>query len=161
MTAYGLIKNSPGIATVGITTMSQPNRNEKGWTVRWKDVREVKFKQEKREIMLKEKWFNGGLGGGLGTLELYCTPENYETVASACQTFQNRTPKQTTPHTKASSPSAKIINYIPSASSPTFNSNFSNLRRTTSLHPTIQQMVLLHRQEIRIETSYLLNARAE
>jgi hypothetical protein len=103
MTAYGLIKNSPGITTVGMTTMSQPNRNEKGWTVRWKDVREVKSNPEQRMIMLKEKWFTGGLGGGLGTLFIYCTPENYETVASACLTFQSRTPKQTTRRPKARS----------------------------------------------------------
>jgi hypothetical protein len=87
MTAYGLVKGSPGITTVGVTTMSQPNQNEKGWTVRWKDVREVKFYQEKRVIQLKERWFTGGLGGGLGTYRIYCTPENYETVASACQAF--------------------------------------------------------------------------
>jgi hypothetical protein len=104
MTAYGLIKDSPGIATVGMTTMSQPNRNEKGWTVRWKDVREVKYNPEQREITLKEKWFTGGLGGGLGTLYIYCTPENYEAVASACQTFQSRTPKQTTRRHKAPCP---------------------------------------------------------
>jgi len=42
MTAYGLIKDSPGIATVGITTSSQPNRAEKGWIIRWKDIREIK-----------------------------------------------------------------------------------------------------------------------
>jgi hypothetical protein len=87
MTAYGLVKGSPGITTVGVTTMSQPNQNEKGWTVRWKDVREVKLDQEKHMIQLKEKWFTGGLGGGLGTYRIYCTSENYETVASACQAF--------------------------------------------------------------------------
>ncbi len=90
MTAYGLVKGSPGITTVGVTTMSQPNSNEKGWTVRWKDIREVKFNPEKRVVMLKEKWFTGGLGGGIGTYHIYCTPENYETVASACQAFQSR-----------------------------------------------------------------------
>jgi hypothetical protein len=93
MTAYGLVKGSPGIATVGVTTMSQPNSNEKGWTVRWKDVREVKFNPEERVVLLKEKWFTGGLGGGLGTYHVYCTPENYETVASVCQAFQSRKPQ--------------------------------------------------------------------
>ena len=95
MTAYGLVKGSPGITTVGVTTMSQPNSNEKGWTVRWKDVREVKINPEKRVVMLKEKWFTGGLGGGLGTYHIYCTPENYEIVASICQAFQSRKPQNT------------------------------------------------------------------
>jgi hypothetical protein len=90
MTAYGLVKGISGIATVGVTTMSQPNSNAKGWTVRWKDVREIKFNPEERVVMLKEKWFTGGLGGGLGTYHIYCTLENYETVASVCQAFQSR-----------------------------------------------------------------------
>jgi hypothetical protein len=97
MTAYGLVKGSPGITTVGVTTMSQPNSNEKGWTVRWKDVREVKFNSEKRMVMLKEKWFTGGLGGGLGTYHIYCTSENYETVVSICQAFQSRKPQTPRP----------------------------------------------------------------
>jgi hypothetical protein len=103
MTAYGLVKDSPGIATVGMTTMSQPNRNEKGWTVRWKDVREVKFDPEQRKIMLKEKLFTGGLGGGLGTFHIQCTPENYETITSAIQAFQNGTSQKTIRQPKARS----------------------------------------------------------
>jgi hypothetical protein len=123
MTAYGLIKDSPGIASVGMTTMSQPNRNEKGWTVQWKNVREVKFNPEQREITLKEKWFTGGLGGGLGTLHICCTPENYEAVASACQTFQSRTPKQTTRRPRAPSPqpeSSTMPNPPPPPPTPTY-----------------------------------------
>jgi hypothetical protein len=73
--------------------MSKQNRAEKGWTVHWKDVRELKTDPQKREIMLKEKLFTGGLGGGLGTHHIYCTPENYETVTTACQTFYSRTQK--------------------------------------------------------------------
>ncbi len=103
ITTYGLVKGSPGITTVGATTMSQPNRNEKGWTVRWKDVREVKFNPEKHMVMLKEKLFTGGLGGGLGTIHIYCTPENYETVALACQAFQSRT-QQTNRRSESGSP---------------------------------------------------------
>jgi hypothetical protein len=95
MTAYGLVKGSPGITTVGITTMSQPNSNQKGWTVRWKDVREIKLNPEEHVVMLKEKWFTGGLGGGLGTYHIYCTPENYETASSTCQIFQSRKPQST------------------------------------------------------------------
>lgn len=91
LTTYGLVKGSPGTTTVGITTMSKPNRNQKGWVVRWKDVRELKFNPEKFMITLKEKWFTGGLGGGLGTIHIYCTPENYEVVALACQIFHNPT----------------------------------------------------------------------
>jgi hypothetical protein len=93
MTAYGLVKGSSGIATVGMTKMSQPNSKEKGWTIHWKDVREVKTNPEERVIMLKEKLFTGGLGGGLGTFHMYCTPENYEAVVSACQDFHSRTSK--------------------------------------------------------------------
>jgi hypothetical protein len=122
MTAYGVIKGSPGIAPVGITTLSQPNRNEKGWTTRWKDVREVKFNPEERVITLKEKWFTGGLGGGLGTLHIYCTPENYETVASACQAFQSRTPQQTVRHPKARStqPESATMTTPPPPPPPTY-----------------------------------------
>lgn len=90
MTAFGLAKRSPGIAIVGMTKMSQPNSKEKGWTVQWKDVREVETIPEERLIMLKEKLFTGGLGGGLGTFHIYCTAENYEEVVSACQGFQSR-----------------------------------------------------------------------
>jgi hypothetical protein len=93
MTAYGIVKGSPGVATVGVTKMSQPNRNEKGWTVRWKDVREVKTVPEERLITLKEKLFTGGLGGGLGAFKIYCTPENYETVLAACKVFHDRASK--------------------------------------------------------------------
>jgi hypothetical protein len=93
MTAYGLVKGSPGIATVGVTRMSQPNSKEKGWTVHWKDVREVKTDPENCLIMLKEKLFTGGLGGGLGTFRIYCTQENYGEVVSACQVFHNKTSK--------------------------------------------------------------------
>jgi hypothetical protein len=100
MTAYGLVKGSPGITTVGVTTMSQPNSNQKGWTVRWKDVREIKLNPEEYVVMLKEKWFTGGLGGGLGTYHIYCTPENYETIASTCQTYRSREPHKT-PSSKA------------------------------------------------------------
>jgi len=110
MIAYGVIKGSPGIATVGITTASQPNRHEKGWTVRWKDVREIKFNPEERVITLKEKWFTGGLGGGLGSYRIYCTPENYEAVASACQAFQNPKARQTARRPKTDSLSQEPAN---------------------------------------------------
>jgi hypothetical protein len=93
MTAYGLVKGSPGIATVGITKMSQPNSNEKGWIVHWKDVREVKTNPEEYAIMLKEKLFTGGLGGGLGAYHIYCSPENYEAIMSACQGFHSQASK--------------------------------------------------------------------
>ncbi len=103
MIAYGVIKGSPGISTVGMTTASQPNRNQKGWTTRWKDIREIKCNPEERAIMLKEKLFTGGLGGGLGTLRIICTPENYDAVASACQTFHSRKTQQNKKQTKTSS----------------------------------------------------------
>jgi hypothetical protein len=93
MTAYGLIKGSPGISTVGVTRMSQPNSKEKGWIVRWKDIREVKFNSTENLVMLKEKLFTGGLGGGLGTYRIQCTAENYQKVASACQAFYNQSSK--------------------------------------------------------------------
>jgi hypothetical protein len=93
MTMYGLVKGSAGIATVGITKMSQPNRNEKGWTIHWKDVREVKTNPEEHVIMIKEKLFTGGLGGGLGTFHIQCTIENYDSVVSACQSFHSHASK--------------------------------------------------------------------
>jgi predicted RNA-binding Zn-ribbon protein involved in translation (DUF1610 family) len=122
LTAYGIIKDSPGMTTVGLTASSQPNRTEKGWTVRWKDVREVKFNPEEHLVMLKEKWFTGGLGGGLGTLRLCCTPENYETVAATCQTFHSPTPQQTTRRSKARSmqPESATTSPAPSPPAPTY-----------------------------------------
>jgi hypothetical protein len=90
ITAYGLVKGSPGISTVGVTKMSQSNSNEKGWIVHWKDVKEVKTDPEKLEICLKEKMFTGGLGGGLGTYRIYCTPENYAQAYLACQAFHKK-----------------------------------------------------------------------
>jgi hypothetical protein len=90
ITAYGLVKGSPGISTVGVTRMSQPNSKEKGWTVHWKDVREVKTDPENFVIMLKEKLFTGGLGGGLGTFHICCTHENYGEVVSAVQAFHKK-----------------------------------------------------------------------
>jgi|WetSurMetagenome_2_1015567.scaffolds.fasta_scaffold09908_4 hypothetical protein len=122
MTAYGLIKDSPGISTVGMTTMSQPNRNEKGWTVRWKDVREVKYNPEQSEIMLKEKLFTGGLGGGLGTFHIQCTPENYETIASVIKAFQNGTSQKTIRQPKArfTQPKSSTSPTPPPPSHPTY-----------------------------------------
>jgi hypothetical protein len=93
MTTYGLVKGSPGITTVGVTKMSQPDSNEKGWIVRWKDVREVKADPENLVIKLKEKLFTGGLGGGLGTFRICCTRENYAAFVSACQAFHNKISK--------------------------------------------------------------------
>jgi hypothetical protein len=57
-------------------------------------MREVKSDPEKHAVMLKEKLFTGGLGGGLGTMHIYCTPENYEIIVLACQTFQSDALKQ-------------------------------------------------------------------
>lgn len=95
LTLYGIAKDRPGITTVGLTASSQPNRTEKGWTVNWKDVRQIQLNPEERVVMLKEKWFTGGLGGGLGNFRIYCTPENYETVAATCQAFYSRTQPRT------------------------------------------------------------------
>lgn len=89
---YGLAKGSPGITTVGLTRMSTQNSNDKGWIVHWKDVREVKSDPEKSIIMIKEKLFTGGLGGGLGTYHIYCLPENYAQVLSACHAFHKKKP---------------------------------------------------------------------
>jgi hypothetical protein len=94
MIAYGLIKGSPGISTVGMTKMSQPNSKEKGWIVHWKNVREIKFNPTENTVILKEKLFTDGLGGGLGTYRIQCTPENYQKVTSACQAFHKRAPKK-------------------------------------------------------------------
>jgi hypothetical protein len=88
---YGLVKGSPGITTVGVTKMSQPNTNEKGWIVRWKDVRNVQNDPENCVIILKEKLFTGGLGGGLGKFRIYCLPEMYSELVSACQGFCKKT----------------------------------------------------------------------
>ncbi|MEM3677197.1 MAG: hypothetical protein QW176_03510 [Candidatus Bathyarchaeia archaeon] len=53
-----------------------------GSFIRWQDVREVLLYPEKHVVVLKERWITGGLGGGLRSLSLYCTPENYGTVAA-------------------------------------------------------------------------------
>jgi hypothetical protein len=78
----GIANDRPGAVVVGVTGVSQPSRSSRGWSVEWKDVREVTFYPRERVVMLKEKRFTSGLGGGLTSLRIYCTPENYETVAA-------------------------------------------------------------------------------
>ena len=77
----GIANDRPGAVVVGATGASQPSRSSRGWGVEWKDVRKVELYPRERIVMLKEKRFTGGLGGGLTSLRIYCTPENYETVA--------------------------------------------------------------------------------
>lgn len=53
-----------------------------GGEIGWGDVRQVLLYPKERVVLLKERWFTGGLGGGLRSIRLYCTAENYETVAA-------------------------------------------------------------------------------
>jgi len=78
----GVSEGRPGAFIVGITSASQPGRSSQGWGMEWRDVREVALYPRERVVLLKEKWFTGGLGGGLASLRLYCTSDNYEAVVA-------------------------------------------------------------------------------
>jgi len=77
-----------GIAKPSLTTIviglqqSQTKGAGIGSDIGWDDVRQVLLYPKERVVLLKERWFTGGLGGGLRSVRLYCTPENYETVAA-------------------------------------------------------------------------------
>jgi len=87
----GLYNGRPGAVVVGKTAASQAPWSSQGWGVEWKDVAKVSFYPKERVVLLKEKPFTGGLGGGLASLRLYCTAENYETVAAmSLKNFQER-----------------------------------------------------------------------
>jgi len=61
-----------------------------GSDIGWDDVRQVLLYPKERVVVLKEKWFTGGLGGGLTSVRLYCTPENYETVAAMSLAYSKK-----------------------------------------------------------------------
>jgi hypothetical protein len=61
-----------------------------GSDIGWDDVRQVLLYPKERVVVLKEKWFTGGLGGGLTSVRFYCTPENYETVAAMSLAYSKK-----------------------------------------------------------------------
>jgi hypothetical protein len=67
---------------LGWSQASLPSSDWGGDKIDWDDVRSVELHPEKKVVILKEKWFTGGLGGGLRSFRIYCTSENYESVAT-------------------------------------------------------------------------------
>lgn len=149
LTLYGIAKDRPGITTVGLTASSQPNRTEKGWTVNWKDVRQIQLNPEERVVMLKEKWFTGGLGGGLGNFRLYCTRKLRNRCCNLPSILQPNSAANWSALSKLLY-SVRIGNCIPSTSAPASNVNLSNLRQPVKLHSAVPKMVLSQGTEVRI-----------
>lgn len=61
-----------------------------GSDIGWNDVRQVLPYPKERVVLLKERWFTGGLGGGLMSIRLYCTPGNFETVAAMSLAYSKK-----------------------------------------------------------------------
>jgi hypothetical protein len=77
----GIAKSSLTAITIGLQ-QSQTEGAGVGKEIAWNEVRNVSLYPKQDVVLLKERWFTGGLGGGLMSIRLYCTPENYETVAA-------------------------------------------------------------------------------
>lgn len=76
---------SQGRLSASLIGWSQASLGSSEWggdSIAWSDVRGVALHPRERVVVLKEKWFTGGLGGGLRSFRLYCTPENYQQVAT-------------------------------------------------------------------------------
>jgi hypothetical protein len=81
LTLMGIVQERLVSVVIGLQA-SQTHGAGIGNAIRWHDVRQVLLYPKERVVTLRERWFTGGLGGGLRSLRLYCTPENYETVAA-------------------------------------------------------------------------------
>jgi len=77
----GIANRSPASIVIGLQ-QSQTSGAGIGMDIAWNDVRQVLLYPRERVVQLKEQWFTGGLGGGLRSVRLYCTPGNYEVVAA-------------------------------------------------------------------------------
>jgi len=77
----GIARSSPPAMLIGLQ-QSHTSGAGIGGEISCHDVRQVLLYPKERVVVLKEKWFTGGLGGGLTSVRLYCTPENYEVVAA-------------------------------------------------------------------------------
>ena len=77
----GIARSSPPAILIGLQ-QSHTSGAGIGGGISWHDVRQVLLYPKEHVVLLKERWFTGGLGGGLRTIRLYCTPQNYETVAA-------------------------------------------------------------------------------
>jgi hypothetical protein len=88
-----------GIARPSLTSIviglqqSQTKGAGIGSDIGWDDVRQVLLYPKERVVLLKERWFTGGLGGGLRSVRLYCTPENYETVVAMSLEYSKKRTK--------------------------------------------------------------------
>ena len=69
----GIIQGRPGAVSIGMS-QSQHRGGGIGWEVIWDDVRQVVPYPAERVVMLRRSW--------ISMLPLYCTPENYEAVAT-------------------------------------------------------------------------------
>jgi hypothetical protein len=77
----GIYQESLVTTVIGLQA-SQTKGAGIGYTIRWRDVRQVLLHPEERVVILKER--------GLGSLRLYCTPENYEKVAAISLEYSGR-----------------------------------------------------------------------
>lgn len=85
----GIARSSPPAIVIGLQ-QSHTSGAGIGGEINWHDVRQVLLYPKEHVILLKERWFAGGLGGGLRTIRLYCTPQDYETVAAISSEYSKK-----------------------------------------------------------------------
>ena len=85
----GIARSSPPAIVIGLQ-QSHTSGAGIGGEINWHDVRQVLLYPKEHVILLKERWFAGGLGGGLRTIRLYCTPQDYETVAAMSSEYSKK-----------------------------------------------------------------------
>jgi hypothetical protein len=95
VTLLGISQGRVSAVVIGWSQASLPSMDWGGDDMDWNDVRAVALYPREHVVTLKEKWFTGGLGGGLRSLRLYCTLENYEAVAAMCNASIGRTRPRT------------------------------------------------------------------
>ena len=85
----GIARSSPPAIVIGLQ-QSHTSGAGIGGEISWHDVRQVSLYPKEHVVLLKERWFAGGLGGGLRAIRLYCTPENYEAVAAMSSEYSKK-----------------------------------------------------------------------
>jgi MMPL family len=85
----GIARSSPPAIVIGLQ-QSHTTGAGIGGEISWHDVRQVSLYPKEHVVLLKERWFAGGLGGGLRAIRLYCTPENYDAVAAMSSEYSKK-----------------------------------------------------------------------
>ena len=85
----GIARSSPPAIVIGLQ-QSHTSGAGIGGEISWHDVRQVLLYPMEHVVLLKERWFAGGLGGGSRAIRLYCTPENYEAVAAMSSEYSKK-----------------------------------------------------------------------